>query len=453
MQGKYNVFKASEVVQWAKNGIPKKWEPTWNLTGFTGGGSDGSVSPVITPLLIPESITLAIMPIGCMRHGDLHRYIEPEYESRLWYLQVEEKDIVTGQHLRETENAIEEIMKVHKPTPKVIFLVSSCMDILLGSDYETLAKKMEKKLNVRIGVTLMPPLINSKVLVENHVTRKAMYECLRKQSDEIFEKTVNIIGRTRKLSKTSEIVLILKKSGIEKINHITQFDTLDDADMMCQAKLNIAIEPGALPAAEMMKKRWNIPYVYVDNSYNPVEIHENYQKIGKALGVELDDWKELTNAKLKVDEALLYCAGKKIVIGENADRSSFKAALDFMRLGFQVDGVFNKLFAKEDYLHLEEIVKINPDMNVYVSGNPSMYYYVEKPADYDIAIGAGDNFYRNNPNTSGIEVEERYPEYQELVKVLDCMIEFCKGENVEEDDKTGDVDPCEYKVIKRWGVF
>lgn len=449
MQREYAVFKASEAVKWKESGIPKEWEPSWNLMGYTGGGSDGSLSPVITPLLVPESVVLSIMPLGCARHGDLHRFIEPEYESRLWYLRIDEKEVVTGEHIIATEKALEEIMERHNPKPKIIFLVSSCMDILLGTDYESVARRMEKKLDVRIGITLMPPLINGKVLVENRTTWQAMHGCLRRQSDKVLEKTINLIGRKRVLPESSEFITVLKAAGVKKINHIARFMTIEEADKMCQAELNIAIEPDALPTAKMMERRWGIPYVYVENSFYPDEIQRNYQKIGQALGIVVDDTQIREKVEIRIEEALEHCKEKRIVIGENTDRSSFKAALDFLRLGFCVSGVFNKIYSKEDYEYLEQIVQIDPNVNIYISAHPSMYYYVENPDEYDFAIGVGDNLYKANARTKGIEMDERYPEYQELLNVLDKMLEKEEQGNQEEVEKFKQT----HKVIKRWGVF
>ena len=64
-------FSIDEVLKWEQEGVPRKWDPFWNVKSvFTAGGMDGGGSPIKSPLSLPESVVLRVMPMGCPRHSD-----------------------------------------------------------------------------------------------------------------------------------------------------------------------------------------------------------------------------------------------------------------------------------------------------------------------------------------------------------------------------------------------
>ena len=91
-------------------------------------------------LVIPESIMLLIAPACCGRNTTILAD-EGGYSHRMFFLQMDESDIVTGRHLSEIPEAIEEILAVCETKPKVVVLCITCVDALLGTDLERVCRK------------------------------------------------------------------------------------------------------------------------------------------------------------------------------------------------------------------------------------------------------------------------------------------------------------------------
>lgn len=98
-------------------------------------------------LTIPESVMLLISPSACGRNSSIMS-IEEGYAHKMFYLLMDETDLVTGRHLKKISDAIKEIMEVAVPKPKSIIICLTCVDALLGTDLERVCRKAEKETGV-----------------------------------------------------------------------------------------------------------------------------------------------------------------------------------------------------------------------------------------------------------------------------------------------------------------
>lgn len=445
-------FSIDEVLKWEQEGVPRKWDPFWNVKSvFTAGGMDGGGSPIKSPLSLPESVVLRVMPMGCPRHSDFGKLLDPVVSDRMWTFWLRENDIVTGRYINEVGKAIEELLERSNPKPKVIFIVQTCIDLLLGTDYTGIIKRLEERYHIRIGISQMEPMVNGKLAQDEGFFKKAMYGCLRGEYSKEKENAVNIVGRETVPSEEGDLVQLLKSAGVQKINYWQKYKTMEEADEMCYAKLNIAMEFTSLPTVKMMEKKWGIPYVYLKNSYLPDKIHENYQKLGEALGVTIDDSVYYDSIIKKIEDVRKMCVDNTFVIGENVDTRASKGASELMKLGFDVRAFFSKIILKEDYKYIKEIYKINPEVKIYSSSHPSVYYYMKQPEEFDYAVGLVQELYEHNKNTIGIKAPERFSEYRALERILK-QIEESKQEK-KETKKSSNIENESYKQFKNWGMF
>lgn len=412
-------YLVGEAASWKHKGIPEAADPNYNVKMTGAGGNDGDDSPVLTPFNVPESVVLQPAPAGCPRHGAVVGRMKNKHHN-LWVLLLREQDVVTGKYMQEVENAMIEIIgKVH---PKVIFICTTCIDLFLASDYEALGRKIERNYGVRVGITRMEPVLNGRLINDIIKTNFGVYSVLRKEENLPMLNEVNIIGREFLPAAESDLPIILKNAGIDRVNHILHFKTLKEADRMCRARLNIAVEYGSLEAAEYMKEKWGIPYVYIENGFTPEHIHANYMKIGEALGIELDDGVYLQAVKEKIQETVEACGDDTFAIGESVDKRSYRAAEDFCKMGFHVAGVFSRTIFGEDYDTLARLAEYNPKMRLYISSLPGMMEYIEHPDCFDFSVGLSGVFGRKCPNMKNIPCGERYCDYYTLEKVLNGIL-------------------------------
>ncbi len=403
-------FSIQQVKEWMENGIPKEYDQNFQLRFPPSGGSDGDISPPRTPLLLPESVMLMVCPSACGRHGALGNR-EAEKENRYYMLRLMEHQIVTGSYMKVIEEAANEIMETHIPTPKVLFLCGTCMDVLLASDYEPILKRLETKWGIRCGFTRMEPILNKVYIPGERRTLKNIYGILRSTVEQEKLPAVNIIGRDMAIPKESDLWCLLKQAGIEKLCHITQCRTVKEVDQMTRSVLNIGVEPRSKDACQEMEKRLGIPWILLENSYDPDDIHNSYMKLSEKLGNKINDSQEYIRAVQQLKELKNTMNGKRIAVGEGMDRRPFKAVKDLVKWGISVETVFTRFLDREDKENVKWLCTKSPDLKVYMSSLPEMILYAQNPENYDFVLGLSEEFYMRASNTKSFSPETRYPDY------------------------------------------
>jgi nitrogenase molybdenum-cofactor synthesis protein NifE len=204
-------------------------------------------------LLVPESIVLFVAPSGCGRHGAIAG-IHYGYKKRLFNLQVDERDIVTSRHLERIPLAIEEILSDIKVRPKAIFITASCMDDLLGSDYDSIAKHLEIKYGIPVRVGHMDPIAVGGKTPPQLTVQEVAYDFLQ-PSKEGPVNAVNIIGSVTNIDKRSEFYQVLAEAGLGTCKHIADCKTFEEFQLMSRSAYNLLIKPAGKLAVEQMKKK------------------------------------------------------------------------------------------------------------------------------------------------------------------------------------------------------
>ena len=109
-------------------------------------------------VVIPESVMLVVAPACCGRNTTILAD-EGGYSERMFFLQMSENDLVTGRHLSDIPQAIEEIYEVCEVKPKVVVICITCVDALLGTDLERVCRKAEERTGIHVVPTYMYALM------------------------------------------------------------------------------------------------------------------------------------------------------------------------------------------------------------------------------------------------------------------------------------------------------
>ncbi|WP_353094840.1 nitrogenase component 1 [Tissierella praeacuta] len=327
MKREVRSFSIEQVGEFLQQGFPKDWNQQGSLRYMSSGGGAGDISPVRTPMVVPESAILMVSPAACARHGSIGNILNGN-GKRMWTLRLEETEIVSGEYLKRVEEAAWEVIRKSVPPIKALFIC---------------------------GFTRMEPILNKHWISGESRTLKSIYGMIRCSSSDKKERAINIIGREKIPAKESDFYRILQYVGIDRVNHMSLCKTMEDIDRMGNAVLNIGIEPRTEEACKYMEKNLGIPYVRLNNTYDLDEIKEGYMKISEALGRKLDDSLFHRNAKEKIDKLVEKWGNKSIVVGEKLDRRPFKAAKDLVKWGLSVNAVFSRFIVKED---METIFKM-----------------------------------------------------------------------------------------------
>lgn len=340
-------------------------------------------------LAIPGSIMLLVSP-GCCGRNTTTLSELGGYGDRIFYLTMNETDIVTGSHLKKIPEAVEEICQCVKSTPSVVMICMTCVDALLGTDMERVCRKAMDRVNIPVLPCYMyaltregrkPPMV--------HV-RQSIYsilEPMKKKPD-----TVNIMGYFAPLIKNCELYDLLKHIGVKKINEISRCNDFDEYMHMAEANFNIVLNNEARFAAQDIMKRLNIPALELARLYQIDKVKNQYNIFLSALNASFDDQKYYDEAKKAIDELKNSYKGISFAVGEAMNANSFELSLALIRYGFRVVEIYANV-TSEDFVYIRKIAKLSPETKIYSNIEPTMLYYDCSEEKLDITIGKDAQYY------------------------------------------------------------
>lgn len=340
-------------------------------------------------LAVPGSIMLLVAP-GCCGRNTAALSELSEYGDRIFYLLMDETDIVTGAHLKKIPQAVEEICKCTESKPSVVMICITCVDALLGTDMERVCRKAMAKVDIPVLPCYMyaltregrkPPMV--------HV-RQSIYSLLKPM--EKNQDTVNILGYFAPLIETSELYDLLHHIGMKKINEISRCKDFDEYMHMAEANFNLVLNPEARFAAEDIMKRLGIPSVELIRLYQIDKIQNQYRIFLNTLGVTFDDQKYYDQAQKAIDELKAVYPDITFAVGETLNANSFELSLALIRYGFKVAEIYGNL-TTEDFVYIRKIAKLSPETKIYSNLEPTMLYYDCSKEKIDITIGKDAEYY------------------------------------------------------------
>ncbi len=199
--------------------------------------SGGGWGVVRVACLIPEIEVLFVIPMGCGRHGSIAAFANGTAD-KLSFLLVQEVDLVSGDHLRYVEDAIEEL--ILEKNPRGMIVCSTCMDDLLGSDYESIERYIENKYTIPIRHGKMNPILLESNKSPEVMIQKTIYEFW--SSVNIHSNYINIIGSFGNLHPSCELIDIFNKYGFG-IKHISECKSFDEYMQMQNSVANLLVSP------------------------------------------------------------------------------------------------------------------------------------------------------------------------------------------------------------------
>ncbi|MDY4969791.1 MAG: nitrogenase component 1 [Lachnospiraceae bacterium] len=351
-------------------------------------------------LAIPGSVMLLVAPGCCGRNTTLLAEM-PEYHNRFFYLMMDETDIVTGRHLKNIPQAVEEICQSLPQMPSVVMICLTCADALLGTDMERVCRKAMKKVDIPVLPCYMyaltregrkPPMV--------HV-RQSIYSLL-----EPMEKrpgAVNLLGYFAHLIDECEIYDLLHQMGIRKTREISRCRDYAEYKQMAEANFNLVLNPEARFAAQDMQKRLNIPSVELTRLYQLDKIQNQYHIFASALGTTVEDQKYYDAAKEAIDVFGRAYPGTVFSVGEGCNADPFELSLAFLRYGFRVNEIFGTPTA-DNFVYIKKIAALSPETKIYSNLEPTMLYYDISEGEADVTIGRDAAYY--HPGCPNVEWSE-----------------------------------------------
>jgi nitrogenase molybdenum-iron protein alpha/beta subunit len=285
-------------------------------------------------MLVPETHQLFVCPSACGRHGAISAKLHG-YKDRVSYLYLDESDIVSGGYEALIVESTGELLAVIEK-PKALLIMVSCLDDLLGTDHQAFLKILRERYpDIQFGVGHMNPLSAEGKLPPAVNIQRSIYGFLKPSKERL--PLVNLVGCHTPPAPGCELYPFLEGLGFGT-RHISQCRTFSEYQRLSSGSLNLVIGPSAKTAAEEMKKRLGIDWIFTPISYDPDEIEDNYcriaQKLGKSPDFAFDAWRERLARRLKETRNAL--GERRIVIDDAATIRPFSLAKLLIQNGFRV---------------------------------------------------------------------------------------------------------------------
>ena len=190
-------------------------------------------------LAVPGSVMLLVAPGCCGRNTKLLNEIQG-YEDRFFFLLMDESDVVNGDHLAKVPAAVAEVVDYLEDKPSVVMVCGTCVDALLGTDWERVCRKAEKAAGVPVRPCYMYALTREGRKPPMVLVRKAIYSMLE-PAEKRDPRTVNLMGFFSPLRDDCELYDLLRQAGVRRINEISRCEDFDSYLRMSEANFNIIL--------------------------------------------------------------------------------------------------------------------------------------------------------------------------------------------------------------------
>ena len=346
-------------------------------------------------LSIPGSVMLLFSPRCCARNT--RSLGDARLASRIFYLLLDETDIITGRYLSRVVAGVGEICNSLAAKPSAVILCSTCVDALLGTDMEALCKRASRQHGVPVLPCTLYALTRDGHLPPMAAVRRTIYSLLEPTGKDA--RAMNIIGFFTPLRDDCELYALCKAAGISKIHEIGRCRSLTDYHQMSAANFNLVLHPEARSAAQWLAEKMHMPFIELARCYQPDKIHSQYQMLARILDVSIDDAPQHEQARLELEKFRSDWGGITLAIGESCNADPFELALAFLRNGCRVAEIF--ACPREDQAAVvRHLAELSPATRIYANTSPSMLFYVPRPAEVDAAIGLDASWY--HPECPGL---------------------------------------------------
>lgn len=348
-------------------------------------------------LAIPGSVMLLVAPGCCGRNTSLISSMR-EYDNRFFYLMMDDTDIVTGRHLKKIPQAVQEVYDSLETKPSVVMICITCVDALLGTDMERVCRRCQEQVGIPVLPCYMyaltregrkPPMV--------HV-RQSLYSLLEPTKKK--STSVNLLGYFSPLEDDCELYSMLGRAGIRKIREISRCGDFEEYKKMSEANFNLVLNPEARFAAQDFYERLNVPYIELTRLYQIDRIEKQYQALGSALGISMEDTQAKEEAEESVCQFREHYPDTVFAVGECMNGDPFELSLALTRYGFRVSEIYGTLTG-ENFVYLRRLAQLSPDTKVYSNLEPTMLYYDESRSDVTMTIGKDAGYY--HPGCANIQ--------------------------------------------------
>lgn len=213
-----------------------------------------------------------------------------EDEAKIYSTHMDQSDVTFGKYER-LEKAILEIDE--NISPKYIFVMASSISSIIGADIISVCETLKNSTDAKLIPITTGGLKDDYNVGVEYALKMLVSEIVKDNVKDINKYNIlgNNIDKYNYLSDLKELERIMKDLFNKELNTtFTANTSIEEIENASKASLNIVIRKEALKAAEYMKEKYNIPYVY-KNLYGLKNTTEFIEAIKEIDGYVLNEEK------------------------------------------------------------------------------------------------------------------------------------------------------------------
>ncbi|MBR0457653.1 MAG: hypothetical protein IJJ26_00310 [Victivallales bacterium] len=392
---------AAELVSLGKNAIPPQLRSTEHLVysspatlAFNSPGAQG-FGVKRAGLAVPESVMLLVAPACCGRNTSALG-AESSLADRFFYLLQDEADIVTGRHLTQIPQAVQEVVASCQKRPSAVMLCITCVDALLGTDVEAVCRKASEAAGLPVVPCYMYALTREGRLPPMVSVRKSIYSLLKPTPRR--KDAVNLLGYFSPLQEDCELPALLRSVGLQTVKELSRCADFAEFQEMSRANFNLVLHPEVRVAADDLHQRLGIPSIELTRVYDLEKVRHQYEALANAIGVTFKFATYYSRARDAVEAFHAACPEAVFAVGEWCNADPFELTLSLLRYGFRVSDLYGTV-STASFVYLRKIAELSPNTRIFSNLSPTMLVYHGSP-DATHAIGNDAAFY--NPNRPAV---------------------------------------------------
>ncbi|MFV0496621.1 MAG: nitrogenase component 1 [Candidatus Fimivivens sp.] len=338
-------------------------------------------------MLVPDSYQLFVCPFACGRHGALGA-VQHGFKARLSYCYIDQSDIISGYDALILD-AVAALLAQLDARPRVLFIVVSCLDDLIGTDCDTVEETLSIRYpDIQFRLAHMNPItLGSKEPPPVGIQRR-IYSLLAPQRTQ--DCAVNTIGNLVQINPDCELHKMLQLEGGQQIRHISNYTSFDAWQEMARSAKNLILTPPGVRAAQDMEQRCGTPHSFFPISYDLEEIAQQYDAIHEFVNpnstARYDFTDDLAQAQAAIAQAKTKVGDFPIVLDASAAIRPFSLAKALNRYGFNVVRIFAEEVIPPDRAAFEWVTANMPQLEVLQAQHHDTVKY-DKRIENSLAIG------------------------------------------------------------------
>ena len=290
-------------------------------------------------LRIPQSHTLYLCPNSCARRQGIRAFKNGQADQ-VSFLCLSQSDVISGDYVVQTRDAVATLLNHLKSTPRVISLYVNCVDDFIGTDETALLSELSEEFSpIKFFFSRINPISAD---IREPVSRSLqthLYEPLERADSR--DGGITLVGNFEPLPASSEFHNIVEQLGCSTVRQLIDCTNFDEYLALARSSLVLSLSHLGDGVLLNMESKLGIPGQSWQAGYNPLAIEQAYQTLADKLGKEPIDctfYKKQTRAT--IERTLAVLGDMPIAVDSSASMKPFSLTLDLLELGFNVVCVY-----------------------------------------------------------------------------------------------------------------